>query len=123
MENNKKRIRKKPGARNYADCSREMLECAVDLVRTKVISSYEAEEQFVIPRRTIVNKSKNIHNKSFGRPTELSTEEEAHIAGVVKLSAEFGCPLTLLDLRIVCGIQLHTKKYILVNSNLFNFKK
>lgn len=100
-----------------------MLECAVDLVRTKVISSYEAEEQFGIPRRTIVNKSKNIHNKSFGRPTELSTEEEAHIAGVVKLSAEFGCPLTLLDLRIVCSIQLHTKKFILLNSNLFIFKK
>ncbi|CAB3231145.1 unnamed protein product [Arctia plantaginis] len=101
MGNKKKQSRRKPGARNYADYSKEMLEVAADLVRNKVISSYEAENQFGIPRRTIVNKSKNIHNKSFGRPTVLSTEEEVHIADVVNLSAEFGCPLTLLDLRIV----------------------
>ncbi|PZC76450.1 hypothetical protein B5X24_HaOG204541 [Helicoverpa armigera] len=101
MGNNKKRSRRKPGARNYADYSQEMLEVAADLVRNKIITSYEAEKQFGIPRRTIVNKSKNIHEKQFGRPTELSTEEEVHIADVVNLSAEFGCPLTLLDLRIV----------------------
>lgn len=101
MGNDKKRSRRAPGARSYADYSQEMLEVAADLVRNKSISSYEAEKQFGIPRRTIVNKSKNIHNKPFGRPTELSTEEEAHIADVVNFSAEFGCPLTLLDLRIV----------------------
>ncbi|CAG5047276.1 unnamed protein product [Parnassius apollo] len=78
-----------------------MLNVAADLVRNKFISSYEAEKQFGIPRRTILNKSKNIHIKPFGRPTELSAEEEAHIADVVNLSAEFGCPLTILDLRIV----------------------
>ncbi|CAB3227325.1 unnamed protein product [Arctia plantaginis] len=101
MRNRKKQSRRKPGARNYADYSKEMLEVAADLVRNKVISSYEAEKQFGIPRRTIVNKSKNIHSKSFGRPTEFSTEEEVHIADVVNLSAEFGCPITLLNLRIV----------------------
>ncbi|XP_049876484.1 uncharacterized protein LOC126374068 [Pectinophora gossypiella] len=96
-----KRKRRKPGARSYADYSAEMLEVAANLVRDKVISSYEAEKQFGIPRRTIVNKSQNLHSKPFGRPTELSTEEEKHIAKVVDVSAEFGCPLTLLDLRIV----------------------
>ncbi|CAK1602823.1 unnamed protein product [Parnassius mnemosyne] len=101
MGNNKKRSRRKPGARNYADYSAEMLDVAANLVRNKFISSYEAEKQFGIPRRTVLNKSKNIHNKQFGRPTELSAEEEAHIADVVKLSAEFGCPFTILDLRIL----------------------
>lgn len=101
MGNIKNRSRRKPGARNYADYSVEMLKVAVDLVRKKFISSYETEKRFGIPRRTIVNKSKNMHKKPFGRPTELSVEEEAHIADVVNLSAEYGCPLTLLDLRIV----------------------
>lgn len=101
MGKTKERSRRKPGARSYADYSQEMLELAVNLVRNKNISSYEAQKQFGIPRRTIVNKSKNLHDKPFGRPTELSAEEEAHIADVVNVSADFGSPLTLLDLRIV----------------------
>lgn len=78
-----------------------MLSVAVELVRCKKISSYEAEKQFGIPRRTILNKCKNLHQKSIGHPTKLSLEEEKHIADVINLSAEFGSPLTFLDLRIV----------------------
>ena len=48
MANNKKQTRRKPGARHYADYSEKMLEIAADLVGNKVISSYEAEKQFVI---------------------------------------------------------------------------
>ena len=93
--------RRKPGARHYSDYTQEMLNIAVDLVACKKLSSYEAEKQFGIPRRTIVNKCKRIHDKSIGRPTKLSITEEQHIADVIKLSAEFGSPLTLMDLRIV----------------------
>ncbi|XP_072949784.1 uncharacterized protein [Epargyreus clarus] len=118
MGRSKNETRRKPGARNYADYSAEMLHMAADLVRNKVISSYQAQKQFGIPRRTILNKSKNIHNKPFGRPTELSTEEEAHIANAVNVSAEFGCPLTLLDLRIV----VHNYLIKCDKSNLFNGK-
>ncbi|XP_048481245.1 uncharacterized protein LOC119693967 [Plutella xylostella] len=101
MKKAKKRSRRKVGSRSYADYSQESLKVAADLVRDKAISSYEAEKQFGIPRRTILNKAKSIHDKPVGRPTELSTEEEAHIAEAVNVSARFGCPLSLLDLRIV----------------------
>lgn len=69
-----------------------MLNVAVDLVKSKTISSYDAENQFGIPRRTILNKCKDSHDKSVGRPTKLSEEEEIHIAKVIEVAAEFGCP-------------------------------
>ncbi|XP_063824521.1 uncharacterized protein LOC135074144 [Ostrinia nubilalis] len=116
MGNDKHRKRRKPGARKYSDYSQETLEVAADLVRDKVISSYEAEKQFGIPRRTIVNRSKKLHSKDFGRPTELSIDEEAHIADVVNLSAQFGSPLTMLDLRIV------VHNYLTKNGKLHLFK-
>lgn len=46
----------------------------------------------------------------------MSTEEEAYIADVVNLSAEFGCPLTVLDFRIV----VYT--YLLKNGKVYIFK-
>lgn len=79
-----KPARRKPGARQYANYSEEMLSVAVELVACQKISSYEAEKQFGIPRRTILNKCKNLHQKSIGRPTKLSLEEEKHIADVIK---------------------------------------
>ncbi|XP_052738248.1 uncharacterized protein LOC128198204 [Bicyclus anynana] len=87
--------------RQYVNYSAEMLNVAVDLVKSKKISSYEAEKQFGIPRRTILNKCNDHHQKAVGHPTLLSAEEEILIADTVKVSAEFGSPLTLLDLRIV----------------------
>lgn len=95
------RNRRKPGARKYADYSQELLNVAVDLVRCKQISSYQAEKKFGIPRRTIVNRCNNRHEQDVGRPTNLGKEEEIHIAEALNLAAEFGSPLTLLELRIV----------------------
>lgn len=76
MGNSKKakRTRRKPGARRYADDSQEML-----------------------------NRCNKNHEKVIGRPTKMLPEEEAHIANVINVAAEFGCPLSLLDLRIVVG--------------------
>ncbi|KAL4714231.1 hypothetical protein ACJJTC_009583 [Scirpophaga incertulas] len=68
---NTKTNRRKVGARRYADYSKETLNLAIDLVSTKALSSYEAEKQFGIPRRTILNKIKNQHDRSIGRPQEL----------------------------------------------------
>lgn len=45
-----KKSRRKPGAKRYADYTEETLNFAVDLVKTKALSSYEAEKQFGIPR-------------------------------------------------------------------------
>lgn len=38
-----------------------MLDIAVDLVKQKIITRRQAEKQFRIPRRTIINKAKDLH--------------------------------------------------------------
>lgn len=96
-----KRSRRKVGGRRYADYSQETLDTAIELVKSKAMSSYEAEKHFGIPRRTILNKCTNRHDKGIGRPIELLAEEERHIAEVVEIAADFGSPLSILDLRIV----------------------
>lgn len=86
-----KRGRRKIGARRYADYSQETLNTAVELVKSKAMSFYEAEKHFGIPRRTILNKCNNRHDKAIGRPIELSAEEEKYITEEV----DFGSPLYL----------------------------
>lgn len=92
---------------------------ATDLVICKRLSSYEAEKKFGIPRKTILNRCKNRHDKDVGRPTSLTKIEEKHIADVVNISAEFGSPLTMMDLRVVVYNYLR-KNY---RDNVFNGKR
>lgn len=78
-----------------------MLEIAVEAVANKKISSRDAEKQFGIPRRTILNKLNDHHSKAVGTPTRLTEEEENKLLNVILAAADFGSPLTKLDLRIV----------------------
>lgn len=81
--------------------SQHMIDLAVDALQNKTMSSYDAEKIFGIPRRTLLDKLHNKHPKSPGCPTRLNDQEEANIIKVLLAAAEFGSPLTLLDLRIV----------------------
>lgn len=92
----------KPKKREYTvKHSKNMIELAVEALRKKTMSSYEAERTFGIPRRTLLDKLHNKHPKSPGCPTRLTDEEEDNIKRVLIAAAEYGSPLTLLDLRIV----------------------
>nr|XP_034838359.1 uncharacterized protein LOC117994536 [Maniola hyperantus] len=93
--------RRKLGSRNYKNYTQEMLDLAVDLVKKKNITSLEAEKRFLIPRRTIENKVKGLHMKSPGAQLRLSDSEEKDIVDVLIAAADFGSPLSRLDLRIV----------------------
>lgn len=97
----KRKSRRKIGARSYKNYSPEMLEIAVEAVTNKTISSRDAEKQFGIPRRTILNKLKNCHSKAVGAPTRLTIDEESQLINVIKASADYGSPLTKLDVRIM----------------------
>lgn len=55
----KKRDRRRLGARPYKNYTDEMLTLAIDMVQNKNMSSYDAEKNFGIPRRTIERKTKN----------------------------------------------------------------
>ncbi|CAH2101071.1 unnamed protein product [Euphydryas editha] len=70
---------------SYKDYSEDLLNIAVGLVENKNITSYEAEKQFGIPRRTILNKVKQKHLKNIGCPTKLSPADEQKIASCLIL--------------------------------------
>lgn len=87
--------------RRYKDYDESILNIAVGLVHNKNISSYDAEKQFGIPRRTILNKVKQKHTKNIGGPTKLSPADEQKIASCLILCGEYGYPLTSLELRTI----------------------
>ncbi|CAG4965278.1 unnamed protein product [Parnassius apollo] len=72
----KRRNRRVLGSRPYKNYSEEMLHLAVENVKENRMSSRTAEKTFGIPRRTILNKVKECHNKNVGTPTRLSFQEE-----------------------------------------------
>lgn len=96
-----KRDRRKLGARPYKNYSDEMLALAVNMVQNKNMSSYDAEKTYGIPRRTIERKAKKIHMKKPGPPQRLTEEEEFNFVKILIVVADYGAPLTLMDLRIL----------------------
>lgn len=99
--NIKKRCRRRLGARQYKNYSDEMMLMAVELIKNKSISSYDAEKQFGIPRRTIEKKVKNLHSNKPGPRFRLTEEEEIKFVKVLVAAGDYGCPLSQLDLKLV----------------------
>nr|XP_034836309.1 uncharacterized protein LOC117992707 [Maniola hyperantus] len=78
-----------------------MVEIALELMRNKKLSSYEAEKTFGIPRRTLLDKLHKKHPQNPGAKRRLTEDDENNIVRVLIAAGDFGSPLTLLDLRIV----------------------
>lgn len=96
------------GSRKYRDYEDATLEEALAAMR-RGMSSREAEGQFQIPRRTLLNKLKHKHNQPVGHPTALSIIEERHLVDVIKASAEYGSPMTPLEVRMLVKNYLDRK--------------
>lgn len=92
--------RRKLGARRYADYEENTLEAALAAMR-RGLSSRMAEEQFKIPRRTLLYKLKHQHDEPVGHPTALSVVEERHLVDVIKASAEYGSPMSKFEVRML----------------------
>ncbi|XP_013188729.2 uncharacterized protein LOC106133519 [Amyelois transitella] len=109
--------RRKLGSRLYKNYSNEMLMLACEAVQSGQVSSRDAEKQFGIPRRTILNKLKNLHTKSVGHPTKLTSEEEVKIVKVLQAASNFGSPLTKLDLKLLVRnyLEKNSKDHIFKN--------
>lgn len=98
----KKEETMKRNKRNYTlTHPQQMVDLALDSLKKKEVSSYEAEKIFGIPRRTLLDKLHKKHPNNPGCPTRLCDQEESNIIKVLLAAAEYGSPLTLLDLRIV----------------------
>lgn len=101
MPPKKKRSRRRPGARPYRNYSDDMLALAIEMVKNKRMNSYEAQKSFGIPRRTIEKKIKGLHSDKPGPRFKLNDDEESKFVNVLIAAADYGSPLTQLDLRLV----------------------
>lgn len=87
------------GSKNYRNYDPIKLELAVAKVRSGQMSYREASERYNIPKSTINDKIKGSHPKKHGGQTTLTKEEETQFVKAILLSAEWGFPLTELDIR------------------------
>jgi hypothetical protein len=76
------------------------MERAVMAVKNKRLTVRAAAERYGVPRSTLQDKCKGIHEHRHGRPTVLSEAEESHLANnILLLSAEWGFPFSHVDLK------------------------
>ncbi|XP_045762976.1 uncharacterized protein LOC123865787 [Maniola jurtina] len=113
---NREFVKKKKRSYTVAH-SQDMLDLALECLRKRQMSSYEAQKRFGIPRSTLLDKLKKKHEKAVGCPTRLTTQEENQLIKALVAAADYGCPLTLLDLRLMVHNYLEKN-----NRDIFNGK-
>ncbi|KAJ8953873.1 hypothetical protein NQ314_007189 [Rhamnusium bicolor] len=89
-----------PGSRTYRDFTEENLEDALEAVRAGM-SKKMAAQTYGISRATIARKLLGRNMQQVGHPKVLSSQEEASIAETLGVVANWGFPLTRLDVRTV----------------------
>lgn len=91
--------KKTPGTRNYKNYSEDALEEALEKVTNDEMTIHAASVQYNIPFGTLYNKYKGLHGKTPGGQPVFSHQEEISILRAAATCADWGFPLTLLDLR------------------------
>jgi len=100
--------KRQPGARSYGDYTRETLEMCLEVIKSGAKTQRAAAIFYGIPRSTIKNKLKGLHDKNPGKQTVFVPQEEESIAEHVKILSEFGFPITEYDLRCIAKSYLET---------------
>ncbi|CAG5035665.1 unnamed protein product [Parnassius apollo] len=101
-----------------------MLDLAVGYVKNKKMSSREAEKHFGIPRRTLLNKVQELHQKKIGAPTRLTEEEEKNIVKVAVATVEPGKSVSISDFGLLsCSNQEVTETQTSKKNNGVGAKK
>ncbi|KAJ8966903.1 hypothetical protein NQ314_003237 [Rhamnusium bicolor] len=89
------------GYRSYRNYSKEKLEEALGKVIDGTLSIREASRQFSIPFGTLYNRYKGIHGNNPGHPTIFTHVEEVAILKSAAKCADWGFPLSLMDIRMM----------------------
>lgn len=92
--------RKRIGARHYQCYTKQALKEALKSMKNGTMSSREEESHFKVFRRTLFNKIKGKHSSHVDQPLTITEIEERHL-DVVTASAEYGSPLTALEIRML----------------------
>lgn len=94
------------GSRTYCDYTKETLEEALQRVVEGRSTIREASREFKIPFGTLYNKYKGRHGGKPGRPTIFTTAEEVAILKAAAKCADWGFPLSLMDVRMMAKYYL-----------------
>lgn len=97
------------GGRNYLNYPPARLQEAINDVKAGRKSLREAQLCYNVPKSTLCDKLKAKHPNNPGRPPVFSKEEEKKLADAILLSAEWGFPLTELDIRKIIQHFLNRK--------------
>lgn len=81
--------------------TKEMLDDAINKIKSGALSQRKACKMYKIPRSTINLKLKNKHNKPVGRPTCLTMDEENIFRDHLLALSDLGIPIGLQDFRDV----------------------
>lgn len=87
------------GARAYRNYTDEALQNALTDIRLKKLSYRQASEKYGIHRNTLFIKMHNKNPKKVGGQTVLSSTEENSLIGHIIAMANFGFPVTPLNIR------------------------
>ncbi|XP_039285642.1 uncharacterized protein LOC120351697 [Nilaparvata lugens] len=93
-----------PGTRQYGTKSAytvQMLEAAIEEIKSGRIGQREASRKYNIPRQTLINKLNNKHTKTPGKPVVFSKEEEDCFVDHIIHISKMGIPIGLYDLRLI----------------------
>lgn len=97
------------GSRQYINYTQEKLENALQAVVEGVCTIREASRRFGIPFGTLYNKYKGKHRSKPGRPTIFTKLEELAILKSASKCADWGFPLSLMDIRMMAKYYLDRK--------------
>lgn len=94
------------GARQYKNYSEETLETAIQKITVNELSILAASVQYKIPFGTLYNKYKGMHGRTPGAQPVFCHQEEISILKAAATCADWGFPLTTLDLGMFAKFYL-----------------
>ena len=99
---------KKPGSRQYAAFNSADMEVAVNKVRSGEMSIRRACAHYSVPRSTLHNRVKGVHNLKAGHQTVFTEAEEKSLVHHIQVVSQWGFPFTTLDMRMVAKRMLYS---------------
>lgn len=98
--------KKTPGTRAYKNYTEEDLEEALQKITDGELSIHAASIQYRIPFGTLYNRYKGLHTRTVGGQTVFTHAEEKALLRAAATCADWGFPLTALDLRMIAKAYL-----------------
>ena len=93
----------------YRNYTQEALEAALHAVNNANMTISAAEKQFEVPRKTLSDKLSGSPPRKTGGQPVFSAAEEHEITNTVQVAADWGFPMSAIDLRLLIKSILDTK--------------